>query len=185
MTLCPNQTQPKANVHRATPIRRISRGVDDRGDQQVYPYSFRRNRVDQWTSCLHLCLFSTYVYMEKQGWTHFSTRSFTSRSSTRLHVCTNLFPSVIAFMYEEGHTRDLCFASMGLPPHLNATTRSTCKFLWDSDALAVIHLRHPASEGGLAVYPYSFLRMMFQQCTFWFVMICLGQNYMENKVGTL
>src|SRR3954464_15880023 len=24
----------------ATPIRRISRGVDDRGDQQVYPYSF-------------------------------------------------------------------------------------------------------------------------------------------------
>src|SRR3954469_21444460 len=54
------------------PIRRISRGVDDRGDQQVYPYSFRRNRVDQWTSCLHLCLFSTYVHGEAQGCRHFT-----------------------------------------------------------------------------------------------------------------
>src|SRR4051812_13093688 len=65
-------TQPKENVHRATPIRRISRGVDDRGDQQVYPYSFLHTRVDQWTSCLHLCLFSTYVHGEAQGWTHFT-----------------------------------------------------------------------------------------------------------------
>src|SRR3954466_13239817 len=54
----------------ATPIRRISRGVDDRGGQQVYPYSFLRTRVDQRTSCLHLCLFSTYVHGEAQGWTH-------------------------------------------------------------------------------------------------------------------
>src|ERR1041384_4799242 len=72
MTLSPNQTQPKTNVHRATPMRRISRGVDDRAEQQVYPYSFRRNRVDQWTSYLHLCLFSTYVHGEAQGWTHFT-----------------------------------------------------------------------------------------------------------------
>src|SRR3954466_10860463 len=72
MTLCPNQTQPKTNVHRATPIRRISRGVDDRGDQQVYPYSFLRTTVDQWTYCLHLCFFSTYVHGEAQGWTHFT-----------------------------------------------------------------------------------------------------------------
>src|SRR3954463_1065595 len=56
----------------ATPILKISRGVDDRGDQQVYPYSFLRTRVDQWTSCLHLCLFSTYVHGEAQGWTHFT-----------------------------------------------------------------------------------------------------------------
>src|SRR3954469_20911092 len=56
----------------ATPIRRISRGVDDRGDQQVYPYSFLRTRVDQWTCCLHLCLFSTYVHGEAQCWTHFT-----------------------------------------------------------------------------------------------------------------
>src|SRR3954463_16147727 len=48
----------------ATPILKISRGVDDRGDQQVYPYSFLRTRVEQWTSCLHLCSFSTYVYGE-------------------------------------------------------------------------------------------------------------------------
>src|SRR3954463_4504386 len=41
------------------------------GDQQVYPYSFLRTRVDQWTSCLHLCLFSTYVHGD-QGWTHFT-----------------------------------------------------------------------------------------------------------------
>src|SRR3954469_25323454 len=60
------------NVPRATPIRRISRGVDDRGDQQVYHYSFRRTRVDQWTSCLHLSLFSTYVHGEAQGWKHFT-----------------------------------------------------------------------------------------------------------------
>src|SRR3954471_9106714 len=72
MTLSPNQTQPKKNVHRATPIRRISWGVDDRGDQQVYPYIFLRTRVDQWTSCLHMCLFSTYVHGEAQGWTHFT-----------------------------------------------------------------------------------------------------------------
>src|SRR3954465_7431484 len=52
------------------PTRRISREVDDRGDQQVYPYRFLRTRVDQWTSCLHLCLFSTYVHGEAQGWTH-------------------------------------------------------------------------------------------------------------------
>src|SRR3954470_13656771 len=64
MNLSPNQTQPKTNVNRATTIRRISRGVDDRGDQQVYPYSFLCTRVDQWTSCLHLCLFSTYVHGE-------------------------------------------------------------------------------------------------------------------------
>src|SRR3954467_653590 len=56
----------------ATPIRRISRGVDDRGEQQIYPYSFLRTRVDQWTSCLHLCLFSTYVHREAQGCTHFT-----------------------------------------------------------------------------------------------------------------
>src|SRR3954470_23728622 len=66
MTLSPNQTQPKKNVHRATPIRRISRGVDDRGDQQVYTYSFLRTRVEQWTSCLHLGLFSTYVHGESK-----------------------------------------------------------------------------------------------------------------------
>src|ERR1043165_1301055 len=69
--------------------------------------------------CVQPC-FSMYIYMymEKQGWTHLTTISFTS-GSTRLHGCTNLFLSVIAFMYEEGHTWDLCFASMGLPPHLN------------------------------------------------------------------
>src|SRR3954463_7898274 len=71
MTLSPNQTQPKTNVHRATPIRRISRGVDDRGDQQVYPYSFLRTRVDQWTFFpIYACL--AHMYMEKQGWTHFT-----------------------------------------------------------------------------------------------------------------
>src|SRR3954467_7676300 len=68
----PSYDLPKANVHRATPIRRISRGLDNRGDQQVYPYSFRRTKVDQWTSCLHLSLFSTYVHGEAQGWTHFT-----------------------------------------------------------------------------------------------------------------
>src|SRR4051794_30072468 len=47
-------------------------GVDYRGDQQVYTYSFLCTRVDQWTSCLHMCLFSTYVHGEAQGWTHFT-----------------------------------------------------------------------------------------------------------------
>src|SRR3954464_3973869 len=42
------------------------------GDQQVYPYSFRHTRVDHWTYCLHMCLFSTYVHGEAQGWTHFT-----------------------------------------------------------------------------------------------------------------
>src|SRR3954470_8668296 len=45
----------------------------DQGDPQIYPYSFLRTRVDQWTSCLHLCLFSTYVLMENQGWAYFTT----------------------------------------------------------------------------------------------------------------
>src|SRR3954467_11936487 len=88
MTLSPNQTQPKANVHRATPIRRISRWVDDRGDQQVYPYSFRRTRVDQWTSCFHLSLFSTYVHGEAQGWTHFTL--FISFLLCCLKLCNHL-----------------------------------------------------------------------------------------------
>src|SRR3954466_3908811 len=86
MTLCPNQTQPKTNVHRATPIRRISRGVDDRGDQQVYPYSFLRMRVDQWTSCLHLCLFSTYVHGEARLDTfHHKIIHLREYTSTRVH----------------------------------------------------------------------------------------------------
>src|ERR1043165_9838786 len=55
-----------------TPSGEYLGGVDDRGDQQVYPYSFRCNRVDQWTSCLYLCLLSTYVHGEEQGWTHFT-----------------------------------------------------------------------------------------------------------------
>src|SRR3954466_13828194 len=81
---------PKANVHRATPIRRISRGVDDRGDQQVYPYSFRRTRVDQWTSCLYLCLFSTYVHGEARLDTFHHKIIHLREYSARLHVCTNL-----------------------------------------------------------------------------------------------
>src|SRR3954464_2886714 len=44
----------------------------DRGDQQGNPYSFLRTRVDQWTSCLHMCLFSTYVHGEAQGWRYFT-----------------------------------------------------------------------------------------------------------------
>src|ERR1043165_5230185 len=71
MILCPNQTQPKTNVHRATPIRRISRGVDDRGDQQVYPIAFS---VPGWTNglLLSICACLAHMYMEKQGWTHFT-----------------------------------------------------------------------------------------------------------------
>src|SRR3954469_4204087 len=36
----------------------------DRGDPQIYPDSFLRTRVDQWTFSLYLCLFSTYVHGE-------------------------------------------------------------------------------------------------------------------------
>src|SRR3954467_6443174 len=36
----------------------------DQGDPQIYPYSFLRTRVDQWTFCLYLCLFSKYVHGE-------------------------------------------------------------------------------------------------------------------------
>src|SRR3954463_499949 len=44
----------------------------DRGDPQIYPYSFLRTRVDQWTFCLYLCLFRN-MYTENQCWTHFTT----------------------------------------------------------------------------------------------------------------
>ena len=63
--------------------------------------------------------------------------------------------------------------------------RGKCKFLWDSGAPAVIHLRHPGPEGGVAIYLYSFYRTMFQQYIISFFEVCLGLNYMENKVGTL
>src|SRR3954462_10969125 len=43
----------------------------DWGDQQVYPYSFLRTRVDQWT-LVSICACLAYMYMEKQGWTHFT-----------------------------------------------------------------------------------------------------------------
>src|SRR3954467_2802392 len=36
------------------------------------PLWLERTRVDQWTSCLHLCWFSTYRPAEAQGWTHFT-----------------------------------------------------------------------------------------------------------------
>ena len=55
-------------------------------------------------------------------------------------------------------------------------------------APAVIHLRHPAPEGGMwarCYTPYSFLCTRLHQCTFSFVEVCLGHNYMENKVWTL
>src|SRR3954471_8448196 len=51
-------------------------GVDYQGDQQVYPYSFLRTRVDQWTFCLHLCLFSTYVHGEARLDTFHLVHSF-------------------------------------------------------------------------------------------------------------
>src|SRR3954463_9773928 len=59
------------NVHRATPIRRISKGVDDRGDQQVYPIAFS---VRGWTSVffVSICSCLAHMYIEKQGWTHFT-----------------------------------------------------------------------------------------------------------------
>src|SRR3954467_4756798 len=83
----------------------------DRGDPQIYPYSFLRTRVDQWTFCLYLCLFSTYVHGEPRLDTFHHQIIHLREYSARLHVCSNLFLSVIAFMCEEGHTRDLCFAS--------------------------------------------------------------------------
>ena len=44
----------------------------DRGDPEIYPYSFLRTRVDQWTFfSIYVCL--AHMYMENQGWTHFTT----------------------------------------------------------------------------------------------------------------
>ena len=34
---------------------------------------------------------------------------------------------------EDGHTRDLCLLSLGLPPHFQTYPRSTCKILLDSE----------------------------------------------------
>src|SRR3954469_18901846 len=49
----------------------MSRGVDDRGDQQVYPYSFL---LRGWTNGLlvSICACLAHMYMENQGWTHFT-----------------------------------------------------------------------------------------------------------------
>ena len=44
----------------------------DRGGPKIYPYSFLRTRVDQWTFfSIYVCL--AHMYMENQGWTHFTT----------------------------------------------------------------------------------------------------------------
>src|SRR3954471_21372225 len=44
----------------------------DWGDQQVYPYRFLRTRG--WTNGLlvSICACLAHMYMEKQGWTHFT-----------------------------------------------------------------------------------------------------------------
>src|ERR1041384_2495945 len=34
----------------------------DRGGPQIYPYSFLRTRMQQWTFFIYICLFSTYVH---------------------------------------------------------------------------------------------------------------------------
>src|SRR3954463_3399642 len=44
----------------------------DLGGPQIYPYSFLRTRMDQWTFFIYLCLFSTYVHV-KPRLTHFTT----------------------------------------------------------------------------------------------------------------
>src|ERR1041385_148984 len=44
----------------------------DRGGPQIYPYSFLRMRMVQWTFLsIYICL--AHIYMEDQGWTHFAT----------------------------------------------------------------------------------------------------------------
>src|SRR4051812_29678420 len=53
----------------------------DRGDPQIYPYSFLRTRVDQCPFFLYLFLFSTFVH-EEPRWTHF-TKLFTPVDSYR------------------------------------------------------------------------------------------------------
>src|SRR3954471_21602487 len=54
-----------AGVRVITALRRsFTSEIPDRGDPQIYPYSFLRTRVHQWTFCLYLCLFSTYVHGE-------------------------------------------------------------------------------------------------------------------------
>src|SRR3954465_2765477 len=108
-----NQTQPKTNVHRSTPIQRISRGVDDRGDQQIYPYSFLRTRVDQWNFFLYLCLFSRYV-MENQGWAYFTTL-FTPVDPYREFRHTDPgFYQVLARVCEQRQTHDLDMTSTNI-----------------------------------------------------------------------
>ena len=54
-------------------LRRSSSGETlDRGDPQIYPYKFLRTRVDQWNFfSIYVCL--AHMYMENQGWTHFTT----------------------------------------------------------------------------------------------------------------
>src|SRR3954462_14679914 len=47
-----------------TLLRSVTSETLDRGGPQIYPYSFLRTRVDQWTFCLYLCFFGTYVHGE-------------------------------------------------------------------------------------------------------------------------
>ena len=57
---------------------------------------------------------------------------------------------------EDGHTRDLCLVSLGLPPHFQTYPRSTCKNLLDSGASAVVLQRNPTRRGrGWAPAVYS------------------------------
>src|ERR1043165_6446219 len=71
-------------------------GVDDQGDQQVYPYKFLHTKMDQWTSCLHLCLFSTYICTWRSKVGHISPCSsvffFVVLNSTTIFI-----PSTVIF----------------------------------------------------------------------------------------
>src|SRR3954467_11557650 len=92
-------------------------GYTIEGTSRSTPIAFS---VRGWTNGLLVSIYAclAHMYMEKQGWTHFTTRSFTSGSIPHVYTCARIFLTVIAVMCEEGHTRDLCFASMVLPPHL-------------------------------------------------------------------
>ena len=104
----------------------------DRGDPQIYPYSFLRTRVDQWTFCLYLCLFSKYVHGEPM----------LDNSGFDIQIQVLLSVSRVC---EQRQTHDLDMPSTNIASHLYTYVRDTCRFSSDSGAPAVIHLRNPRS----------------------------------------
>src|SRR5664279_2280212 len=138
----------------------------------MYPASFLRARVYQWTfSFVLVCLGHTN--MGNQGLAQDST-GFSPFDPRWEFPPARAGPfQVLSHACEEARTRELDVAYISLPPHLLTYARATQKFSRGSGAPAVLLQRNP-NPWAPQMYPASFLRARVDQWNFSFVLVCLG-----------